>query len=107
MAPRKLSKKQELCISCQKCCKEILVYTHPVLYSCDAGELETFYRTRGFEVTRLEEDAIILSFKHTCQHLTPQGCDIYENRPASCAGYSGIDDFGGACLWSTLEENEP
>ena len=103
MKKRKLTKKQQLCLACQKCCKELFVYTHPLLYDCSAEELVNFYRTRGFDVAHLEEDAVVLSFKHTCQHLTPQGCDIYDERPLSCAQYSGLEDFGDECLWSTLD----
>ncbi len=103
MKKRDFTEKERLCISCQKCCNELFVYTHPVLYSCSAETIVDFYKARGFDVSRLEEDAIILSFKHTCPHLTPDGCDIYEDRPKACAEYSGIEDFGEGCLWSTLE----
>jgi Fe-S-cluster containining protein len=103
MKTRDLTEKERLCISCQKCCKELFIYTHPVLYSCPAGTIVDFYKARGFDVNRLEEDAIILSFKHTCPHLTSGGCDIYDHRPQACADYSGIEDFGQDCLWSTLK----
>jgi Fe-S-cluster containining protein len=103
MKPKALSEKERLCISCQKCCKEIFIYTHPVLYSCPADIVVDFYRARGFEITRLREDALILSLKHTCPHLTAEGCDIYEKRPQACVDYSGIEDFGDGCLWSTLK----
>ena len=104
MKKRDLTEKERLCISCQKCCNELFVYTHPVLYSCSAETIVDFYKARGFDVSRLEEDAILLSFKHTCPHLTPDGCDIYEDRPKACADYSGIEDFGEGCLWSTLKQ---
>lgn len=103
MERKVLSEKEKLCIACQKCCKELFLYTHPVLYSCPAETIVDFYRVRGFDVTRLEEDALILSFKHTCPHLTSEGCDIYEKRPQACVEYSGIEDFGEECLWSTLK----
>ncbi len=105
-AKKKLTEKERLCISCQKCCKELIVYTHPILYECSAERLVDFYEARGFSVMRLEEDAIILSFEHICPHLTPEGCDIYETRPDVCREYSGIEDFGKECLWSTIEESE-
>jgi Fe-S-cluster containining protein len=104
MKQKELTEKERLCLACRKCCREISIYTHPILYMCDAGKIVDFYKARGFEVTRLEEDAIILSLPHVCPHLTGAGCDIYESRPAACAEYSGIEDFGEACLWSTLEE---
>ena len=103
MKAKELSEKERLCISCQKCCKEIFIYTHPILYSCPTNTVVDFYRARGFDVTKLGEDALILSLKHTCPHLTPEGCDIYEKRPKACVDYSGIEDFGDDCLWSTLK----
>jgi Fe-S-cluster containining protein len=103
MKTKDLTEKERLCISCQKCCKELFIYTHPVLYGCPAGTIVDFYKARGFDVNRLEEDAIILSLKHTCPHLTSGGCDIYDQRPQACADYSGIEDFGQDCLWSTLK----
>ena len=104
MEQKNLTEKERLCISCQKCCREISIYSHPVLYSCTAEKIIEFYKGRGFKVTRLEEDALIISFKHVCPHLTPEGCDIYENRPGACAEYSGIEDFGKGCLWSAIDE---
>ncbi|MBI5641062.1 MAG: YkgJ family cysteine cluster protein [Nitrospirae bacterium] len=104
MKPQLQNEKERLCLSCMKCCREVIVYTHPVLYSCPAEMLVEFYQARGFSVTRLKEDAIILSFKHDCQHLTPAGCDIYDQRPEACRDYSGIEDFGDECLWSQLKK---
>ena len=106
MELKELTEKQRLCIACQKCCKELFIYTHPVLYSCPAEMLVDFYRARGFKVSRLEEDAIIMSLEHTCPHLKPEGCDIYERRPRACAEYTGIEDFGDECLWSTIKEDK-
>jgi len=103
MKKKELTEKERLCIACQKCCKELFIYTHPVLYDCPAGTIADFYKARGFDVTTLEENAMILSFKHICPHLTPAGCDIYETRPTACSDYSGIEDFGEGCLWSSLK----
>ncbi len=63
-----------------------------------------FYEARGFQVARLEEDAIVLSIEQTCPHLTPEGCDIYERRPKVCKEYSGVEDFGERCLLSKLKK---
>ncbi len=104
VSSKNLTEKEKLCISCQKCCKEISIYSHPILYGCPAEKVVEFYEARGLTVTRLEEDALIISFPHICQHLTPEGCAIYENRPGSCAEYSGIEDFGDGCPWSKLNE---
>lgn len=102
MKSKARTERERLCLSCQRCCKEISIYTHPILYSCSVEEIVEFYETRGFDVQRLEEDAIVLSFKRDCPHLTPAGCDIYEERPDVCRKYSGIEDFGDECLWSKL-----
>lgn len=99
----KLPEKEKLCIICSKCCREIGIYTHPGLYTCSAEELVEFYEARGFAVTK-SGDALILSLKISCPHLTQVGCDIYERRPQVCKEYSGLDDFGDGCLWSVLPE---
>jgi Fe-S-cluster containining protein len=104
MSSNDLTEKEKLCISCQNCGKELSIYSHPILYGCQAEKIVEFYEARGLTVTRLEEDALIISFPHICQHLTAEGCAIYENRPDSCAEYSGIEDFGDRCLWSTLKD---
>ncbi len=98
------TEKERLCLSCRKCCREVSIYTHPILYSCSAEKIVEFYEARGFKVDRLEEDAMILSLERACPHLTPEGCDIYERRPAVCREYSGIEDFGENCLWSKLKD---
>ncbi|HTR44805.1 MAG TPA: YkgJ family cysteine cluster protein [Thermodesulfovibrionales bacterium] len=103
MELNKLPEKERLCIVCSKCCREIGIYTHPGMYTCSAEELIEFYEARGFTVTR-SEDVLVLSLKIPCPHLTPAGCDIYERRPQVCKEYSGLDDFGEACLWSKLPE---
>lgn len=94
------TEREKLCLSCMKCCREFSVYTHPILYGCSAEQIAEFYEARGFSVERLEEDAMVLTLRHPCPHLTPDGCDIYERRPAVCREYSGIADFGDDCLWS-------
>lgn len=104
MMPKGRTEEERLCISCQKCCRELSIYTHPILYSCPAEDIVDFYEARGFHVDRLEEDAIVLSVEQTCPHLTPEGCDIYDRRPKVCREYSGIEDFGERCLWSKLKK---
>ncbi len=103
MKSKKQKEREALCKACQRCCKELYIYTHPVMYGCSAQKVIDFYEARGFSVTRLEKDALILGLHYPCPHLTPQGCAIYEKRPQACREYSGIEDFGEECLWSTLE----
>ena len=98
-----LTRKQELCLACKRCCREVGIYTHPAMYICTAEELIEFYEARGFSVVK-SGDLLVLTLQHACPHLTAGGCDIYENRPKICREYSGLDDFGSKCLWSVLPE---
>lgn len=98
------SRKQKLCIECQKCCKNIAVYTHPDFYECSEKEVLAFYKMRGCDVQK-ENGAFLLSFPLPCPHLTLDGCSIYEKRPQTCREYNGIEDFGDGCLWSRLKKS--
>ncbi|MBI5102954.1 MAG: YkgJ family cysteine cluster protein [Nitrospirae bacterium] len=97
------SKKQKLCLSCQKCCKSVGVYTHPDFFECSTKEVVDFYRMRGFRVKK-ERGALFLTLDYPCPHLTPDGCGIYEKRPEICRNYDGMEDFGKGCLWSGLKK---
>ncbi|MEJ2697797.1 MAG: YkgJ family cysteine cluster protein [Candidatus Sulfobium sp.] len=99
------SRKQKLCMECQKCCRNIAVYTHPDFYDCSAKEVADFYEMRGAGV-REENGALLLSFPFPCPHLTPDGCAIYEKRPRHCREYDGIEDFGDGCLWAGLKKEK-
>ncbi len=101
--PRSL--KQRLCIECQRCCKDVAVYTHPDFYECSMKEVLNFYKMRGFRVQK-EKGAYLLSLTFPCPHLTADGCSIYEKRPQSCRDYNGIEDFGDECLWSGLKKKK-
>ncbi|HEX8947443.1 MAG TPA: YkgJ family cysteine cluster protein [Dissulfurispiraceae bacterium] len=103
MTTPKLTRKQQLCISCRKCCEAVGVYTDPDIYSSPRKELVHFYKERGFEVT-LSEGYLFLVLDLPCPHLTRSGCAIYRKRPKLCKEYSGVEDFGKDCLWSTLPE---
>ncbi len=99
------SRKQRLCIECQKCCRNVAIYTHPDFYNCSAKEVRNFYKLRGFDVQK-ENGALLLSLPLPCPHLTQDGCNIYEKRPQSCRDYDGIDDLGEECLWSKIENKK-
>lgn len=103
---RKLTRKQELCIACQKCCKELGVYTFNGFYEDEEAAVVHFYETRGCTLTRGESGLMYLSMKIPCPHLTPAGCDIYDTRPEICRKYSGLEELGEECLWSGLEDGE-
>jgi Fe-S-cluster containining protein len=99
------SRKQKLCIECQKCCKNIAVYTHPDFYDCSAKEVLDFYKMRGVGVQK-DKGAFLISFSFPCPHLTQDGCNIYEKRPKLCREYNGIEDFGEGCLLSILKNGK-
>jgi len=97
------SRKQKLCLECQRCCKEIGVYTHADFYDCSLKEVLKFYKMRGCSVEK-DKGAILLTLPVPCPHLTPDGCAVYEKRPQCCREYDGMEDFGDKCLWSTLKK---
>jgi len=98
---KKLTKKQRLCIECRKCCTKVGVYTDPSIYELPENDVIHFYQARGAEISRSGSDLFIL-FDLPCPHLTTQGCAIYERRPRICRIYSGLEEFGDECLWSSL-----
>ena len=98
-----LPEKEQLCVACCKCCREVGIYTHPAMYSNTPEELIEFYQAKGFSVARTG-DLLAITIKMPCPHLTPAGCDLYETRPKVCRDYSGIKDFGTGCFWSALPE---
>ncbi len=97
------SRKQRLCLECQKCCRSVGVYTHPDLYDGSTKEIMEFYKMRGFTEQK-DNGALLLTIPLPCPHLTTDGCGIYEKRPLACRKYSGIEDFGRECLWSRLKK---
>ncbi len=97
------SRKQKLCLECQKCCRSVSVYTHPDFYDCAAKEVLQFYKMRGIGVQK-DKGAIMLTFPFPCQHLTSDGCGIYEKRPRICREYNGMEDLGDDCLWSKIRK---
>ena len=97
------SRKQKLCLECQKCCSNVAVYTHPDFYDCSGEQVVEFYRMRGFGVQN-DRGALLLTIPFPCPHLAADGCKIYEQRPQACQEYNGIDDFGSECLWSRLKK---
>ncbi len=89
--------RQQICILCQKCCHHL---AFPVM---DATYLK-FYKTRGENTvfSELTQTYSIL-IERSCQHITKQGCKIYDSRPLACRGYDcqydsrmrGISELGG------------
>jgi Fe-S-cluster containining protein len=105
MQARKLTQKQRLCIACRKCCEAVGVYIDPDIYNSPVKDLIHFYKARGFSVAR-EDGLLFLVLDFPCPHLKKTGCAIYHKRPKICRTYSGLEDFGGECLWATLPEHQ-
>ncbi len=101
MKTKKLSKKEQLCIKCRKCCEKVGVYTDPAIYEISEKEVVLFYQARGATVTK-SDDELFIVFDLPCPHLSKTGCAIYKSRPTICRIYSGLHEFGDDCLWSTL-----
>ena len=93
------TKKKKLCLQCMECCK--VFYVPTVLNKYEEKE---FYELRGCQVKRYQNHAIVI-VPLPCPHLTPQGCDIYDQRPQVCKDYDGTKDpfMKDKCLWD--EEN--
>ena len=100
---KKISKKQQLCVECRKCCEKVGVYTDPAIYEISEQEVVHFYQARGATVTKSDSELFIV-FDLPCPHLLKNGCAIYKNRPKICRIYSGLHEFGDDCLWSTLSK---
>jgi Fe-S-cluster containining protein len=104
-ASTKLTKKQQLCLSCLKCCSKVGVYTDPTIYELSEKDVINFYEARGATVSR-DGDHLFVMFDLPCPHLTKAGCNIYGKRPKICRIYSGLDEFGKECLWSSLSKKK-
>ncbi|NLI30459.1 MAG: YkgJ family cysteine cluster protein [Nitrospiraceae bacterium] len=105
-AKQRRTKKQRLCIACRKCCQELGVFTLNAFYEDPPEDVIHFYQTRGCSITPHESGLLYLSIKMPCPHLTDDGCAIYEDRPQICRKYSGLEEFGDACLWAGLKKQE-
>lgn len=99
MTPNKL---QQICISCQECCKTLV-------FSISKGalteHLAAFYRMRGSEF--FEEGGVIwVMVPSVCPSLTPFGCKDYDNRPLICKRYDGrkFSFMKNKCKLYSLEE---
>ena len=93
-------KKSQLCLECMECCK-ILKIPHrefPTL------SIRAFYEVRGCTIL-LERGIFYIIVPYFCPHLTPKGCDIYEDRPQDCKNYDGRDDSAVNCKWKELNND--
>ncbi len=101
---KKLSTKQQLCISCRRCCKSVGMYLDPENYIASNEDVAKFYAARGFEIYEHNGLLLLIHPNLPCPNLADKGCRIYEKRPIICREYDGVEDLGSECLWSSLPE---
>jgi len=90
------AKKQKLCLQCMECCKILAIPAD--VFSPRAIEL---YVTRGCWLASISGGRRGVVIPYPCPHLTPKGCNIYEQRPQDCRDYNGTKDplMKDKCLW--------
>ena len=94
--------KSLLCIKCQKCCKESYIRIR-------SWEEYNLLKVKGFTVKvyygPVKTAMYFLIIYQDCQHLTPEGCAIYDYRPHSCRVYKGTSDpfMKDRCMWREEE----
>lgn len=79
MRGRKTGKKVNRCGDCHKCCE------HYVITVNMSHEVDLLSRTWG--VIGDKDDFLYLDVDTPCQHLTKDGCDIYDTRPKTCRDF--------------------
>lgn len=87
-----ISKEQEICLKCRRCC-EFVTFSLPtsnLSQHLAEGYIE-YYLARGFEVV-LIKNFIVVKIKIPCKQLTLKGCKIYDERPVLCRLYDGRQD---------------
>lgn len=91
------SRKQELCLQCQECCKVLGV---PSPFPIDYAAGREFYERRGCKVVNVE-GRLVVAVESRCPELTSFGCRSYDNRPEWCRLYDGRKDaiLRDKCLW--------
>lgn len=94
---------QELCKKCQFCCRYIIQNIRPTY------ERIQFFTTWGLMLLTNGRDIGVL-IPRACQHITDEGCKIYDNRPEICKNFMG-GDSGNAyrpfcLLYEPISEDE-
>jgi len=92
------AKKERLCLQCMECCK---IFAVPVRAVDIHPDSIAFYEARGCKLATLSGGRIGVVIPISCPHLTPEGCDIYKDRPLDCRLYDGSKDplMKDKCLW--------
>ena len=86
--------KNELCLSCQWCCRNILMRVPAI----DEPFMQ-FYHAWGVHL-EMFDGLLFAVLPHKCQHITEKGCGIYDKRPVVCRGANGSDEITKMrCQW--------
>ena len=99
MTSQTIKDKQQICLSCQKCCNGMSVTTR---FKHDNISAVEFYKARGIETVINKDGYIVTVFKNMpCPQLTPLGCKVYHDRPVWCMLYDGRNCpvMKGECEW--------
>jgi len=97
---KKLTSEEEkkLCLKCQFCCRFMINSKE-----MDQHTLE-FITSWGIMLIT-DGGKIGTLLPHACQHISDEGCKIYENRPLVCKNFKGGDEikiWRPFCLWWEL-----
>lgn len=95
----------ELCQSCGKCCKCLVL---PVKKPLKKAVMEEWLSTRGCEVVREDTDTMYVMVNQPCPSLLEQrwkngtstySCGIYKSRPEGCQVFDGRKFDFLDCAW--------
>jgi Fe-S-cluster containining protein len=95
------TEKSRLCVKCQRCCNTLYIPLAVGPYFP-----LNLYATRGIKIIWKSFQPYAIIENIPCQHLTEEGCSIYEKRPFDCKIYDGRNDifYPEKCKWPK-EEN--
>jgi len=81
MKAHKTEKVKDKCGECHSCCQFFLITLSEV-----PNDFMQFIHTWGISTDK-NGDSVLLKIYSPCQHLTKDGCDIYQQRPIYCRDY--------------------
>ena len=87
--------KSKLCMECQWCCKWVFL---PL--AIGPNYLPFYKGVRGMDIKFHNFNPWLVLYA-PCQHITPEGCAIYKNRPEACKDFDGrkMIFYSDKCLW--------
>ena len=105
---KKLNEKNKLCLECLECCKKVSL---PIIVPENFDINKNFYlfeewaAVREIEIIETVDNIIWMAVPYPCQHLTENGCKIYDYRPIICRMYDARKDPAARkkCLWNKIK----